>query len=277
MKTTGFLVGLASGLQHSRLTTLGKSDGASFPSTTPQSMVLSLLNDAPWSYKLAHAEVTEGVWLVPPRATIAPKGTKAAGNWAMRVGADANGGAISATLQYNASDSGVGNLDRDFSVKIMASGSQFGIFFSHSKATDPTIEPPVYMGNDTVFTSLDALTINARRPLSASCRGAATALCGGTASSRFACENCVAHHSNELQDAGCDTAAQKTDLATLACSLPPAAECLAAVAAACPSASAADWLACANCLDEQHSTFAANCTGTGGEVEILYAHCVDGK
>ena len=40
----------------SRLTTLG------FPSTAPQSMILSLVNDAPWGNSLAHAEVTNGEW-----------------------------------------------------------------------------------------------------------------------------------------------------------------------------------------------------------------------
>jgi hypothetical protein len=94
----------------------------------------------------------------------------------------------------------------------------------------------------------------------------------------MACEDCVNHHSAALQDAGCDTRAQRTDLDTLACSQVAPAECLAAVAAACPPSPAADWLTCANCLDENHPVFAANCTGNaGGEVVLLYEHCVGGK
>jgi hypothetical protein len=62
---------------------------------------------------------------VPPRATVPPKGTKAAGDWAVHIGAAA--GKISALLLYSADGSGVGNLDRDFSVQIQAAGNTFGI------------------------------------------------------------------------------------------------------------------------------------------------------
>ena len=49
---------------------------AEFPTNGPATMIVSLVNNAPWSYSVDRIQVTHGAWVVQPRHSIAAAGTK---------------------------------------------------------------------------------------------------------------------------------------------------------------------------------------------------------
>lgn len=175
------------------------------------------------------------------------------GNWAMQIRADTDG-KISALVGYNTTGGGSEELNRNFALEFSSGGKQFGVMFSHSHATDPSLSAPVFLGNDSVFSSLQTLRINARRPLSPTCRRAAANLCfgAGGGDKPFACRNCVSRNRTRLEDEGCDVSNQMADLVDVTCAVPPSDQCRAAVASFCPSTKNQDWNACGCCLPHAH-------------------------
>lgn len=52
------------------------SSKTSFPTNGPTTMIVSLVNNAPWHYSVDRVQVTHGAWVVQPRQSIAAAGTK---------------------------------------------------------------------------------------------------------------------------------------------------------------------------------------------------------
>ena len=263
--------------------TLSTTTNVSFPSTLPKSMILGIVNDAPWSYTLdpAHTSVTKGSFAIQPRSTLPHSRTKttdpAVASYAFEVTPDSDGN-IDARLLFVGEGGGEGFANRNFSAQLVSGGSEFGVFYSMSHVTLLTMAPPIVLGTDTDYKSVQRLTLEARRPLSSACRKAATALCGPAGQ---ACRQCVQSVANRdaLEDGGCDWRQRVPDLVDVTCDPRPLLPgCVAAAAKACPQpADVADWETCHACLGEKirSGALADACpVNATSMLKLTYADCV---